>query len=250
MNKCIFICIVYRRGILLHLKTHPDFICLGVQKSATTWLYKQFCNHPRFHMPLNKELRFFSPFFCKNIKRYMSFFKSHENHLSGDMTPEYFTNEKAAIQIKNNFPRSKLFVILRNPIDRALSHYRMALNLGNLKPSIAFIDCFLKDFNLIASKGLYDDQLLKYMNHLELNKNLKVFFYDDLIKSPTEFFCSICEYLNVEKYVPNSINECDVSKYKNDGIIYKKEDRLLVSEFYKKSIKRLSEILDKKISWI
>ena len=103
---------------------------------------------------------------------------------------------------------------------------------------------------MIASKGLYDDQLLKYMNHFELNKNLKVFFYDDLIKSPTEFFCSICEYLNVEKYVPNSINECDVSKYKNDGIIYKKEDRLLVSEFYKKSIKRLSEILDKKISWI
>ncbi len=38
----------------------PDFICIGFEKAATTWLYKHLNNHPEVKLPYIKEFRYFS----------------------------------------------------------------------------------------------------------------------------------------------------------------------------------------------
>lgn len=52
---------------------YPDFLCIGAQKSGTTWLYHQFQNHPQIWQPLIKELHFFDK--CFGERRIKHLFK-------------------------------------------------------------------------------------------------------------------------------------------------------------------------------
>ena len=47
------------RGSKPNLIPGPDFMCIGLQKAGTGWLYDQLCHHPDFWMPPLKELRYF-----------------------------------------------------------------------------------------------------------------------------------------------------------------------------------------------
>ena len=40
-------------------RARPDFLCVGVHKGGTTWLYQQLDSHPDFWMPPLKELHYF-----------------------------------------------------------------------------------------------------------------------------------------------------------------------------------------------
>lgn len=228
-------------------KKYPKFICLGVQKSATTWLYSQFCKHPQFKMPKTKELRFFDPFTSEySFEDYLSFFDT--NKICGDMTPEYFTSKTNPKLFKELFPNTKLFVILRDPTERAFSHYRMMKDYNNVKTN--FIDAFNQNFRSISSKGFYEIQLKNYLEYFELDKNLKIFFYDDLLKDSIKFFSSICEYLEADVFYDETINIRLKSKYHGDGLSISKEDKLYLNKYYLNSVNDLSKLINKELNWL
>lgn len=223
-----------------------DFICLGAQKAGTTWLYHELKKHPQCQMPKIKELRFFDPYPCKNLNKYLKNFQS--DLVSGDMTPEYSMGENTPKQIYELFPNIKLFMILRNPIDRAFSNYRMSLYLGSMSDKVPFIKHFRKNHRFIATKGYYVKQIKNYMNYFELHNNLKVFFYDDLLEDPIKYFYSICDFLKIERLHSCEINKWNESHYKDDGLIISNKDEKEVASFYKDSNDELYELLKNK--WI
>lgn len=232
---------------MLHIDFRgPDFICLGVQKSGTTWLYKQFCKHPQFAMPTTKELRFFMPFDppC-SLEEYIRLFS--QEGISGDMTPEYFIGKNNPQKIKSLFPRVKLFVILRNPTERAFSNYRMMRGYGVVKQN--FIDVFRNNVREIALKGMYDIHLSNYLQHFRLNQNLLVMFYEDLVSDPVLFYSKLCRYLKAEVVVDQQIHEKLESRYKNDGLIMSDQDKMEVDNFYATSVTNLSKMLGRELNW-
>jgi len=233
---------------MLHLDFRgPSFICLGVQKAGTTWLYKQFCSHPQFAMPKTKELRFFKPFNpSHSLEDYLKFFS--KKGISGDMTPEYFIGKNNPKTIKIMFPKVKLFVILRNPTERAFSHYRMMRNYKVTEKN--FIDVFQSNIRDLAFKGLYDIHLNNYLEYFTLNKNIKVMFYDDLVSEPIRFYSELCQYLNADLIFDESIYQKLESRYKNDGLAISSDDKKRVDQFYEKSISNISKILGKELSWM
>lgn len=108
-----------------------DFIICGAQKSGTTALYEYLKEHPEICMPLQKELHFFDKesHFSRDKPDYTEyhnlFFPRPPNRLLGEATPIYMYWQSAPRRIRDYNRHMKLIVLLRNPIERAFSHWNM-----------------------------------------------------------------------------------------------------------------------------
>ncbi|MGC9502459.1 tetratricopeptide repeat protein [Baaleninema sp.] len=104
----------------------PDFIILGAQKAGTSSLYFYLSKNPQILSPLRKELEFWSWKFHRGIDWYFSQFPPltpDSQFLTGEACPGYLDFDVAAERLKENSPNTKFIILLRNPVDRAVSHY-------------------------------------------------------------------------------------------------------------------------------
>ena len=106
----------------------PNFMCIGASKSGTTSLYDILKQHSDIFLPSFKEPHFFDiPLVYQNgIEWYKkTYFQSVKNEKCiGDFTPTYLFDEHAPERILNDLGvNMKFIIILRNPVDRAYSHY-------------------------------------------------------------------------------------------------------------------------------
>ncbi len=108
-----------------------DFIIIGAQKSGTTSMFQYLRLHPEIFMPPAKEL----PFFIRSeapqaeldgfFKRHFS--KAPPGQICGKATPQYMCNPAVPEKMFSCLPDVKLIAILRNPILRAASHFKMCI---------------------------------------------------------------------------------------------------------------------------
>jgi hypothetical protein len=105
-----------------------DFLIIGAQKCATTTLFELLRQHPEINMPLEKEVPFFTgeAFDHRGWADYATrYFGREDGRLWGKATPQYMCDSSVAARIHAAMPSVKLVAILRDPIDRTWSHYRM-----------------------------------------------------------------------------------------------------------------------------
>ena len=96
-----------------------DFLIIGAQKCATTTLFEHLRQHPGIHMPLEKEVPFFTGPEC-DAAGWASFSDRHfgppDGRLRGKATPQYMCDPDAAQRIHRLMPGVKLVAILRDEI--------------------------------------------------------------------------------------------------------------------------------------
>ena len=119
----------------------PDFIIAGAQKSGTTSLFAYLCEHPLVTPPITKEMSFFDNQFHRGLNWYRAHFPrdvtssvdggSGMPTLTGESSAYYLFHPHTAARIANTLPGVKIIVLLRNPVDRAFSHYQLNLRRGN-----------------------------------------------------------------------------------------------------------------------
>ena len=120
-----------------------DFFIVGAPKAGTTSLYHYLNEHPEISMSSQKEPDYFSDadiqnegmYYGKNridtIKKYHSLFDDNsESKLKGEASVSYLFYKNVPQKIKAYNPDSKIIIMLRNPIERAFSHYLMDYRLG------------------------------------------------------------------------------------------------------------------------
>ncbi len=114
-----------------------DFVVAGTQKAGSTALDAYLRLNPEICMPQRvKEVNFFDTdaLFASgepDYRLYHSFFKPKKSHrLLGDASPDYMYNEAAARRFHVYNPDLKIIISLRNPIERAYSHWNMFRQLG------------------------------------------------------------------------------------------------------------------------
>lgn len=116
-----------------------DFIVIGAQKSATTSLFRYLQQHPDINMPADKEAPFFSEdkFYRLGWEDFARtrFDLSSEGQFWGTVSPQYMSDMRVPERISGHMPNTRLIALLRNPVDRAYSHYRMAVRRGIEKRS-------------------------------------------------------------------------------------------------------------------
>jgi hypothetical protein len=206
---------------------HPDFFCIGAQKSGTTWLYQHLHLHPDFWMPPQKELhyfdllghaRFFGPprkederdlRFLEAMKKlrdkpfidlegYAQLFELKGSLISGDITPAYSTlNEEIISRIVRRFPKLKVIFLARDPVERALSQLSMDVGLELSKPfNVA-------DTDEVIEKLLHPGVLLRshpstivarWRRYVHPDQ-FRIYFFEELEQAAASLFSSIVSFL-------------------------------------------------------
>jgi len=119
----------------------PDFLIIGFPKCGTTSLYEYLLQHPDIHPPIGKEIDYFDRLYSRGRNwykvRFPTVFKKNiftkvlgRDFLTGEATPRYMIHPHALNRIKKILPKAKFIILLRNPIDRAFSHYNMNFRNG------------------------------------------------------------------------------------------------------------------------
>lgn len=117
----------------LRLVEAPDFVIIGTQRGGTTSLHAYLSAHPQVHTPATKELHFLTDRFARGRDWYIGQFPSHLElgNLTGESTPYSLFHPLAPQRLRAIAPDAKLIVLLRNPVDRAYSHYLMEQARGD-----------------------------------------------------------------------------------------------------------------------
>jgi hypothetical protein len=187
------------------MKTKPlDFLVIGAAKSGTTALFHYLRDHPNIYLPPEKEVSFFSneDWFTRGWDAFVhEFFRlAPLNVLWGKVTPHYMAHPHVPERLFNMMPQIKLIALLRNPVDRAFSHYRMAIRTG--AENRAFCEVVSEQLTQLNSinfltLGEYG-RILRSFFRLFPAKQLRIFFTDDLEAHPNSLVNSILTYLGLE----------------------------------------------------
>lgn len=189
----------------------PFYFMPGVTKSATTWLWKVFIEHPEVCTSHQLDrINFFSLHYQKGFDWYGAHFNFQSSHkLFLDPTPEYIKDPLAPERISRFRPDAKFIFTLRNPIERALSLWWHQKRKGRI--NYDFDDLFLR--KNIGSFMLYDEWIISgfYMHWIDQYlklfpaENIKIVLFDDLQTNPHGYAEEVFEFLNVDTSFKPSI---------------------------------------------
>ena len=192
-----------------------DFFIVGAPKAGTTSLYKYLNQHQDVVMSSVKEPNYFSNeelesqdlyYASKNItdeKDYHSLFQANgEKKKLGEASVSYLFYPKVSKRIFTYNKDARIIIILRNPVDRAYSHYKMDFRLGFVKRD--FEDLVLNNnkegslfYQQYIDLGLYHQQVKSYIDEFG-STNVCVMFYEDLKKDRATFVNNIFSFLNLK----------------------------------------------------
>lgn len=200
-------------------RSGPHFVCLGAQKSGTTYIAHALHAHPEIQIPDSKELYYFSPIgeyksdanfaqcnFGKDLNWYKRQFLN-DTRKCGEISTQYLFDPGCAARIKSAFPEISVFAVLRNPVERAFSQYNMErFKTGKEKrPLLEIIN--KEPNNEIIRRGVYSDQLRPYFEEFEPDK-IRVYIFDDMIRDPASFFHDLFRFLGVNpKFSPPALQK-------------------------------------------
>ncbi|HDD62059.1 MAG TPA: sulfotransferase [Chloroflexi bacterium] len=203
----------------------PDFIIIGAQKSGTTSLYYYLRQHPQLIPSYKKEVHFFDGGLDPNVdnfKKGETWYRSHfplkrntsSNQKSFEASPLYLFNPLAPQRIFEQVPEVKLIAILRNPIERAISHYfhekqnnheslpiykALQSEEERLRPIIEKEDykniCFIH--HSYKSRGLYHEQLKRYFDYFP-KSNILVISSQALFTDPSDTLRRVFRFVGVD----------------------------------------------------
>ena len=236
------------------------FFVVGAQRSSTTYLYQALDEHPEIEMakPMRPEPKFFhvDTLFEKGLDFYQSQFFSAESNarIRGEKSTVYIESEKAARRIANCYPQTKIIMIFRNPIERAISHYWFSKNNGweTLSIEEAFLqeDARWLDFDsakvsgspyAYLHRGIYIDYLLMYEHYFPV-ENIKVILYEQLVGSK-EKFLELYSFLGVSAYTPSTLHTI-INEGDKPGRPLSPELRQYLADYFAEPNARLAEHLN------
>ena len=155
--------------------TEPAFIILGAQKGGTTSLYRYLTAHPSVKPALRKEIHFFDLNFERGRNWYLKHFPSSVSagSISGEATPYYLFHPAVPQRVAEMLPGARLVAVLRNPVDRAYSHYVHSVKHGF--ETASFEDALAREMKLIEDgRGPVDhvDDSYSHQHHTYLSRGI------------------------------------------------------------------------------
>ena len=208
----------------------PDFLIVGSPKCGTTSLAFWLRDHPQAFVPEIKELNFFNleERWSRGLDWYAQQFAGGEDAVvAGEATPAYMFGAPNVERIARALPNARLIVCLRDPADRAYSHwhdwrYRQALEWRpfgeaieaelsgdeerRARPHFAGFD---RALGYYVAHGHYLHQLERLCRHVP-REHLHVVLVDDLERRPRETFAAVCRFLGIDDgVVPERVGSRD-----------------------------------------
>lgn len=218
----------------------PNLFIVGSAKCGTTTLYAYLKKSEDVFFPVQKEPNFFliknglkkfngpndQLFFKYNPKTLVEYQKLYQDagnrKVVVDASTLYLNSSEAAREIFNYNRNAKIIIILRNPVNRAYSHYLHHQREGT-ETKGTFEEAIQEELN-----GKRDDwaplrrhfYMGDYLQQLSVyyevfpTANIKVYKFEDFIKAPNTYLSDVSKFLNIE----DIFEDFDIKKHNASGL--------------------------------
>lgn len=266
--------LLYRRATA-RWRPLPDFIVIGAQKGGTTALFAYLLQHPQVGAPWQKELNFFSRHFSRGEPWYRARFPLRRDTVGvrvlGEASPSYMPFPAAPARMRELVPRAKLIALLRDPTERAISHYFHSVSHGverrpiheafrataeHLRATLGSRDTAdlrpgpwpvrADPWLSYLYRGVYVDHLRRYHQHFGRDQ-LLIVRSDDLHTRRLETLARVFDFLGIDPtYRPRDLRAKRVGANKQpvSDEIYQ-----FLRGYYRPHNERLYEYLGRDFGW-
>lgn len=256
-------------------RTLPDFVIIGGQRCGTTSLYNYLLEHPCVTGSFAKEVHYFDDNYSKGETWYRAHFVTNLKaekvreaegcFMTGEATPYYLFHPLAPERFADLLPKCKIIVLLRNPVDRAYSHFSMEVRKGResltFEKALASEEQRLKSEveNIMSGKtltsynhrrftykarGLYAEQLERWAERFPL-ETILIIKSEDFYEDPQAIYRQVLDHLGLperdlreyKKFNPESYTGMDKGTRKELG------------QFFEPHNKRLNKLLGRDMGW-
>ena len=246
------------------MESRKYFFIVGAQRSATTYLYRLLDEHPEIQMakPERPEPKYFlhRPIGVSDYEE--RFFPEHPGQLvRGEKSTSYMESEKAAAGIAQTFPKAHIIFLLRDPVERAISHYEFSIENGleklrfeealeqeesrwqNFDPALVSVSPFA-----YQRRGRYIDFLKIYENFFP-HQQIHVLIHEELI-SGSATIAALYRTLGVDDaFVPSGIGS-KINQTTKTGAVISDACRQYLNSSYREPNRELAEHLElKTLPW-
>ncbi len=181
----------------------PTYIIAGAMRCGTTALNSYLREHPQIAVSSSKEVHFFDSKWEMGLEWYRDQFPGSDDAVAvGEATPNYMFRPQALDRLRDTLPDVKLVLMLRNPADRAYSHYWHDRTRG--KTDGEFGDVVARELAgedigpaAYVDRGRYRWQIEEVLNRFPL-ESLHVQAFEDMKAEPGRVYGEICEFIGVD----------------------------------------------------
>lgn len=215
--------------------TMPNFLIIGAMKAGTSSLYRYMKQHPQVYLSPIKEPYFFAiedetnssnsitkakEYCVDNIEVYRTLFEGVSNETAiGEASTFYLYSPKAPERIQHYVPDVKLIAMLRDPAQRAYSHFLNMVRQG-FEPITDFAQAIREEetrarndlsWAYYVRLGFYYTQLQRYFDRFDRDQ-IKVYLYEDWNANPSGVLQDIFQFLSInDTFVPDMSTKYNVS---------------------------------------
>jgi len=215
----------------------PSFLIVGAQKAGTSSLFSYLGQHPDITLPSTKELHFFDLQYNMGIDWYESLFPENaddEIKITGEASPYYLFHPLVPEYVRYHYPGMKLIVLLRDPVDRAYSHFQMERK-RNAEPESSFMLAVEMENNRIREeeqkilrreitsgskfqdwsyikRGLYGQQLQRWLGFFP-GEQFLIIRSEDFFSSTLFWMQQVHSFLGIRDIPPVNLSPVNSNEY-------------------------------------
>lgn len=245
------------------LRPLPDVVVIGAMKAGTSTVYAMLREHPRVRGPERKELHFLDRHFDRGPRWYRAQFPvggSRRSWLAAEATPYYLSFPPGPRRLATVAPDARLVVLLRDPVDRAVSQWKQRHTEQRDERTLAEV--------VAEERGLSDDEAddpafdpeahrRRILVHGHYAIHLRTWFgrfgrnrvlvrdAADLFAAPQATMAEIFSFLDVE---PITVRD---TSPRNAGVGHEPDDAAVhaLREYYRPHNEQLFALLGERFPW-
>ncbi|MEV7226885.1 sulfotransferase [Polymorphospora sp. NPDC051019] len=201
----------------------PDFLVIGGQRCGTTSLYHYLAAHPRIRTGTGKELQYFTLHHRRGTRWYRAHFpRTGPGEHTFEASPYYLFHPEVPARVAAALPEARFVALLRDPVERAYSHYLHTRSYGaepldfaaalaaepdrlaaalRAGPDSRTAHAALRNHSY-AARGRYAEQLERWFAAVPRERVL-VLRSEDLYAEPARVYADVLRFLDLDPYTPD-----------------------------------------------
>lgn len=245
--------------------SEPNFLVIGVKKGGTTSIYHYLIQHPQILPAIKKEIDFWSFYFHRGLDWYRAHFPKipdSDKFLTGEASPSYFDAPDTPARLFHFFPKIKLIVLLRNPVDRTISNYYHEVRSNSENISVeevinSKLDKLIKVSSSLSKEkdywnyqgdyiasSVYIDWLQKWLTIFP-REQLLILKSEDFYSQPAITMKQVFNFLDLPDYQIPDYPKLNAGSYSSIS----ESIRQNLSDYFQPHNQRLEEYLGMKFNW-
>jgi hypothetical protein len=203
------------RAVTCPLRMMPAFIVIGTHRGGTSAFYHYLTEHPSIGAATTKEVNYFDRNYFKGSLWYRAHFPTRAQRanraafISGEASPHYLFHPLVPQRVAQTIPDVRLIALLRNPVERAWSHYRRYIYLG--RETLPFEEAIAEEERRLSedpydttgstsylARGLYANQLERWYS-LFSPAQMLILRSEDFYADPAAILAQTLDFLEMPR---------------------------------------------------